>query len=111
MDNDLKIIKNKYGEEMLHLCKKIFSTILEYPNRLPKLLEDNFYPSKSLYTDLVKNDKIYDFEKFIYSLFNEKKEDYDTLFDAIEVEYQKEVEETKKMVGTNYEVKWITKTW
>ena len=74
MDNDLKIIKNKYGEEMMHLCKKIFSTILEYPNRLPKLLEDNFYPSKSLYTDLIKNDKIYDFEKYIYSLFNEKKE-------------------------------------
>lgn len=37
--------------------------------------------------------------------FNEKKEDYDTLFDAVEIEYQKEVEETKKMVGTNYEEK------
>ena len=65
MDNDLKIIKNKYGEDMMHLCKKIFATILEYPNVLPKILLDKFYPSKTLYKDIVSLDKIYDFEKYI----------------------------------------------
>ena len=74
MDNDLKIIKNKYGEDMMHLCKKIFSTILEYPGVLPKILLDKFYPSKNLYRDIVSSDKIYDFEKYIYSIFTEKKE-------------------------------------
>jgi len=74
MNDDLKIIKNKYGENMMHLCRKLFSTILEQSGILPKLLIENFYPSKQLYDDLLKEDKIYDFEKYIYSLFSEKKE-------------------------------------
>ena len=59
---------------MMHLCRKLFSTILEQSGILPKLLIENFYPSKQLYDDLLKEDKIYDFEKYIYSLFSEKKE-------------------------------------
>ena len=40
--NDLKFIKKKYGEVMMHLCRKIFPTILETEGLLPKLLEDHF---------------------------------------------------------------------
>ena len=74
MNDDLKIIKNKYGENMMHLCRKLFSTILEQSGILPKLLIENFYPSKQLYDDLLKEDKIYDFEKYIYSKKKKKKE-------------------------------------
>ena len=31
MNSDLKIIKKYYGEKMMHLCRKNFSTILETP--------------------------------------------------------------------------------
>jgi hypothetical protein len=37
------------------------------------------------------------------NFFSEKKEDYDALFNAVEIEYQKEIERTRKMVGSDYE--------
>ena len=30
MNSDLKIIKKYYGEKMMHLCRKNFSTILSF---------------------------------------------------------------------------------
>ena len=42
MNNDLKIIKKKYGEKMMHFCRDLFPTILETEGLLPKLLMDNF---------------------------------------------------------------------
>ena len=43
MVDDLKIIKKKYGEKMMHLCRDSFSTILDNsPGALSKILLDNF---------------------------------------------------------------------
>ena len=66
MDKDLKIIKKKYGEEMMHFCRKNFATILETPNLLSKILLANFYPSRYLYRDLLANNLTTEFTNFIY---------------------------------------------
>ena len=38
MIEDLKVIKKKYGEEMMHLCRKFFPTILENKGELLNIL-------------------------------------------------------------------------
>ena len=67
MNNDLKLIKDKYGESMMHLCRKLFPTILETDGLLFKLLQNNFSYSKRLCEDLVNNNLIMKFKDYIYS--------------------------------------------
>ena len=48
--DDLKIIKKKYGEEMMRFCRKSFPTILDnYPGVLSQTLIKNFDASRHLY--------------------------------------------------------------
>lgn len=70
MNEDLKIIKKKYGEKMMHLCRNMFPTILEEKGLLPKLLLEHFEPSHDLYNDLEKYSSILfaGFEGYINSL-------------------------------------------
>ena len=67
INTDLRIIKKKYGEEMMHLCRKLFSTILEEPGLLPKQMLKLFEPTRFLYEDIVKNNLIDDFKDYVYS--------------------------------------------
>lgn len=71
--NDLKLIKKHYGENMMHLCRTLFPTILETPGKLFSLLEEKFAYSKFLYDDIVDNSLIENFKNYIYSLTDEKK--------------------------------------
>ena len=74
--DDLKIIKNKYGEKMMHLCRSLFSTILEEEGLLFNTLEANFAYSKFLYDDIVNNELIDGFKNYIYKLIEpEEKEE------------------------------------
>lgn len=66
---ELAIIKKKYGENMMHLCRKLFPSIIESGN-LSTLLLQNFPPSRYLYNDIVKNNKQVEFVNYIYSLHN-----------------------------------------
>ncbi len=68
MDNDLKIIKKKYGEDMMHLCRKLFPTILEHKGMLASILLSHFHKSHSLYQDIIKNNLQEEFKNFIYGL-------------------------------------------
>lgn len=80
MIDDLKLIKDRYGEKMMHLCRKEFSTILEYPGTLYATLSQFFYQSKFLYDDLIKSNKVNSFIKYIYSEIKnefEKQEELD----------------------------------
>ena len=61
MNNDLKIIKKKYGEKMMHFCRDLFPTILEIEGLLPKLLMDNFNENLYLFDDIVKNERQLEF--------------------------------------------------
>ena len=72
--DDLKLIKKKYGEEMMHLCRKLFPTILEEEGKLISILDSTFGHPKYLYDD-IKNDtkKFKDFIYYIYGSTTEKK--------------------------------------
>ena len=75
MQEDLKKIKNKYGEKMAHLCRTLFPTILEIDGLLFKLLESKFSYSRLLYDDIINNHLEDEFKNYIYSLIDiEKKE-------------------------------------
>ena len=72
MNNDLKIIKKKFGEEMSHLCRELFPTLLEIEGLLPNLLLDNFQENRSLCQDIKSQNAIYEFKNYIYSLTSTK---------------------------------------
>ena len=42
MNQELKTIKKKYGENFSKLCRKLFPNILEQPNLLLNLITSNF---------------------------------------------------------------------
>ena len=67
MKDELKKIKKKYGEELMHLCRKLFPTILETPNLLYSILEEHFAFSKMLASDIIENNLISDFRNYINS--------------------------------------------
>ena len=67
MNKDLKTIKKKYGEEMMHLCRELFPTLLEQEGLLPKLLLDNFKESRSLVKDIIDNNLEEEFKNYIYN--------------------------------------------
>ena len=69
MHDDLYMIKKKYGENMMHLCRELFPTILETNGLLYQLLSDNFAYSKFLYNDIIGNNLKESFKNYIYSLF------------------------------------------
>ena len=72
MNKDLKIIKKKYGEDMMHFCRRFFPSILEEPGLLPKLLLASFNPSHDLYADLLSANLETEFVNFIYGLIENK---------------------------------------
>ena len=67
MIDDLKIIKKKYNEAMMHLCREMFQTILEKPGLLSTILLDHFTPSRFLYKDIIDNHLEESFKNYIYS--------------------------------------------
>lgn len=70
MNNDLKIIKKKYGEKMMHYCREELSTILECEGLLPELFLSHFHENHSLYEDIEKENKFEEFKNYIYSLID-----------------------------------------
>ena len=70
MEKDLKLIKKKYGEKMMHYCRSELSTILENDSLLPSLLLEHFNESHMLYDDIEKEGKLEEFKNYIYSLID-----------------------------------------
>ena len=77
MNKDLLWIKRHYSEKFSHLCRELFSTLLETEGLLPKILDENFDHSKFLYDDIVDNKLEDSFRNYIYSLDYE--DDYEDL--------------------------------
>ncbi len=73
MNEELKIIKKKYGEKMMHFCRDYFATILETDGLLLKLLLDNFEPSHDLYEDIINQNKEDKFKNYIYTFVDVEK--------------------------------------
>ena len=71
MNEDLKIIKKKYGENMMHLCRDLFSTLMDIkPGLLSHILLSKFNPSKHLYYDITENLLENLFRSYIYSFID-----------------------------------------
>ena len=66
MNDELKQIKKKYGERMMHLCRELFPTILEKEGRLLEILDANFGLPKYLYDDIMEKNAVSSFKNFIY---------------------------------------------
>ena len=73
MNKELNQIKKIYGEEMMHLCRELFPTILEQEGLLLSILKNNIAPTHSFATDIKKNNLYEDFKSYIYSLIDIKK--------------------------------------
>ena len=68
MGKDLSKIKDKYGEDMMRLCRELFPTILEENGKLFELLSTHFAYSRNLYNDIVNNSLVDNFKNYIYGL-------------------------------------------
>ena len=69
--DDLKRIKKDYGENMSHMCRELFPTILEKPGLLYHIISTHFLKSRYLYEDIMTESKKYEFKNFIYFLYDE----------------------------------------
>ena len=69
--DDLKKIKKDYGENMSHMCRELFPTILEKPGLLYHIISTHFSKSRYLYDDIINDSKKYDFKNYIYFLYDE----------------------------------------
>lgn len=70
MNDELKKIKKLYGEEMMHVCRKLFPTILEKQGFLLKILSDNLAPTHSFMSDIINNNYLSEFRDWIYSFLD-----------------------------------------
>ncbi len=72
INHDLKIIKKKFGENMMKLCRELFPSLLDEKGLLSGILLENFNPSKTLYDDIKKSCLEKEFKMFIYSFLNDE---------------------------------------
>ena len=75
MIEELVRIKRIYGEEMMHLCRELFPTILEEQGTLLNILKNTFGPSHRIAKDIRDNDYTEDFRRLIYVKYYAEKED------------------------------------
>lgn len=72
---ELKKIKKTYGEEFMHLCRKLFPTILENEGKLFEILTERFSDNcKTLYEDITREEAEYEFKYFILEAYKQKNE-------------------------------------
>ena len=69
--DDLFKIKKEYGENMTHLCRKLFPSILEQKGLLYYLLSNHFAKSKDLFYDIIKEEKEENFKEYIHFFYDE----------------------------------------
>ncbi len=75
MLHDLELIKRKYGEDMMHICRDNLGKILEVEGLLPTLLTKHFHAYREFGKELIEQDKQEDFILFMLSKANIKDEE------------------------------------
>ncbi len=70
MKNDLDVIKYRFGERMMKLCRDELYKLLEVPGLLPKLLDQYFAKQKFLAEDIILQSHIQSFKDFLYNKAN-----------------------------------------
>ena len=109
-EQELKKIKKIYGEKFMHLCRELFSTILEKEGKLYEILSSSFSENcKTLYDDIVDNNLEYELKDYIYEKYDEIKQEKDLIdektpyelleeagYELIECETEEEIQDFKK---------------
>ena len=72
MNDELIFIKKVYGEEMMHLCRELFPSLLEKNGILSKLLCNNLALTHRFARDIIDNSLYTEFKNWIYSFLNVK---------------------------------------
>ena len=67
MNKELNQIKKIYGEEMMHLCRELFPSLLEQEGVLLNILKSNIAPTRSFAIDIKENNLYEEFQSYIYS--------------------------------------------
>ena len=72
---ELKKIKKLYGEKFMHLCRQLFSTILDQEGLLTEILTSSISTnSRTLYEDIIENKLEEDFKNYIYNKIDVEKD-------------------------------------
>lgn len=108
MNKDLKLIKKKYGEKMMHFCRESFPTLLEREGFLFNLLQLKFNESRSLYIDISNNNLEEEFKNYIYSLVDAE-ENYSINVNKSPKELLKEVGYNLYYCKTEEEIQYFKK--
>ena len=66
MEGELRKIKKLYGEDFAKLCRVHFSRLLDEEGKLTEILLKLFAPSHSLYDELMRQDRIFEFKGAVY---------------------------------------------
>ena len=74
VNHELMKIKKIYGEEMMHLCREMFPSILEQEGLLISILEKNIAPTHFLASDIKGKNLYEEFKDWIYSFINVEEE-------------------------------------
>ena len=80
-NEDLRYIKQHYGEEFAKMCRSTFPTLLEQKGLLSRLISEHIEPTKTFMQDIMleensEMDCVSTIKNYIYSFVNvEKKED------------------------------------
>lgn len=70
--DELKLIKKKYGESMMQLCRRLFPTILETKGLLYNILSETIFPNKSIGKEIISGYYEPLFLLYIYSFIRKK---------------------------------------
>ncbi|MBE5755952.1 MAG: hypothetical protein E7341_04705 [Clostridiales bacterium] len=67
MEGELNRIKKLYGENFAKLCRSLFPTILQEEGKLLGILQAKFAPTRTLWEDLLDQQKVQEFKYYIYN--------------------------------------------
>ena len=69
MNNELKKIKDIYGEELMHICRKELPMVLSSPGKLLSILTRHLAPTKT-FASLIKGSYVNNFVEWVLSIAN-----------------------------------------
>ena len=76
---ELNRIKKLYGEKFMHLCRRLFPTLLEQEGLLTKILEENFSTNSRTLGEDITEEYEEDFKNFIFSKVNVEKDQIEVI--------------------------------
>ena len=76
---ELNKIKKLYGEKFMHLCRRLFPTLLEQEGLLTRILEENFSTNSRTLGEDITEIMEEDFKNFIFSKVNVEKDQIEVI--------------------------------